>query len=70
MSTQTLLVDTIKGYIDREGLTAILTALQDMCYAKAEHAKSAWQDEGLAKAWEQVGRGLNKPLRTAMDSPL
>lgn len=51
--------DTLEEYIDREGLQAVLRALSEICYLKAEHAESNWQDRNLARAWLRAGTSLD-----------
>jgi hypothetical protein len=43
--------DTIETLIDRCGLSSVLMALSEICGDKAEHIRSNWQDEILARDW-------------------
>lgn len=42
----------LESYIDEHGLTAILSALKELCYEKATHVVEARGDKDLAKAHE------------------
>ena len=44
-------VQAIEDLIDRYGLGATLSAIIDICDAKAEHVAMHWRDVGLAKSW-------------------
>lgn len=46
------LKDDMEQFIDRESLDALLYLVQEICLEKAEHIRSNWQDEALAKEWE------------------
>jgi len=52
--------DALEQMIDRNCLTTILEALTDICYGKAEHLRSNWQDKGGAKLWEKDAKTLDK----------
>ena len=51
--------DTLESMVDMYGLGHILNSLSAICFLKAEHIRSAWQDEGLAKDWEYAGDKIN-----------
>jgi hypothetical protein len=42
--------------IDQYTLTDVLNALVSICGEKADHIRSSYQDKGLAKIWENMGR--------------
>lgn len=42
----------IETMIDGFGLVAVLSAIQDICDAKADHVRTHWQDSTLARDWE------------------
>ncbi len=46
--------------LDRYGPHDIAAALAHVCGEKADHVRSAWQDEELAKAWERAAREFDK----------
>lgn len=41
--------------IDEVGLTSVLEMISGICYDKAEHLRSNWQDSAAAKQWEKDG---------------
>lgn len=49
----------LEQLVDSYGLIAVLRALAEICYEKAEHVRSAWQDERLGKVWERTGKLLD-----------
>lgn len=67
--------DDLERLIDRYGLNQVLEAISDICHRKADYIQSLWQDEKLAKAWEDKGlacrpetvlkRRENYPYRTS-----
>lgn len=60
----------LEALIDSCGLSSVLMTLSDICDAKAEHIRTNWQDQPLARHWDTacgrigviipsiVGRGL------------
>jgi hypothetical protein len=57
----------IEHMIDREGIGLFLEEVIEICYQKADHVRSNWQDgqgEPLAKAWEKVGELLDAKMNT------
>lgn len=50
----------LETLVDRAGLRNVLYALSLIASHKAEHIRSAWQDEALAKLWEHDARILDK----------
>lgn len=45
---------------DPDNVGRILTFLEDACCATASHARSNWQDENTAKAWEKIARQVTR----------
>jgi len=43
--------EELEAMVDRYGLDNVVSALVDICHAKAEHVGSVWQDWRLADAW-------------------
>lgn len=41
--------------IDKTSVEQVLEAIAQVCYAKAEHIASNWQDEPLAREWQRKG---------------
>lgn len=58
----------LEQLLDRAGSTKeFFESLHDIAYEKAEHVRSSWQDEKLAKTWEKLARRLERFARTAPD---
>ena len=45
--------EQIEGIIDRVGLLSFVDMVGDICEEKADHIRSNWQDENLAKVWDK-----------------
>lgn len=45
----------LESIIARHGLGAVLLALGEICYVKAEHLRANWQDRVAAREWDHVG---------------
>jgi hypothetical protein len=43
----------LEGLIDRDGLAAVVRALEDICKLKADRPHSDWQDSRSARPWER-----------------
>jgi len=50
----------LEAMVDRNGLPHVLDALATICFEKAEHLRSNWQDESAAKEWERFGKAVDK----------
>lgn len=50
----------IEKLIDSFGLFPVVAAVIDICYAKAEHVETAWQDGPLTEAWSKAATILDK----------
>jgi hypothetical protein len=48
----------LETMIDTVGLSNTLYALASLCSDKAEHIRSNWQDETLAKHWDKRNNAL------------
>lgn len=59
-------VETFQGRVEKlvDGCTlfGVVEALQTICYEKADHLRSNWQDEASAKAWNRAGAVFNRVL--------
>lgn len=53
-------MDELEAMIDRHSLEAIASTIAEICFAKAEHVSSAWQDEPLARAWDRAGAAFDR----------
>lgn len=47
--------DTIECAMDRVRMPQLMCAIAQICQSKAEHVRSNWQDESLAKVWDKRG---------------
>ena len=56
----TLLNEQLESLVDREGLSAVVGALVEICGLKAEHLESNWQDRLSALRWEKDGATLER----------
>lgn len=48
--------DALEALVDRHTAKGVLNALSQICEDKAEHVRTNWQDENLAKNWDHVGQ--------------
>ena len=46
----------LEGIVDQAGLRNVLFALEQICFAKAQHLEANWQDARTAKVWSRYGR--------------
>lgn len=47
--------EKLENFIDEHGLNIIIEQITEICYLKADHVKSNWQDDHLAENWELQG---------------
>jgi hypothetical protein len=53
-----------------DGLHKVCTALMVICYGKAEHPATNWQDRITARQWENAAKAMDATLpRAAIVSP-
>jgi hypothetical protein len=57
----------IEAVIDACGLGSVLTAIGEICGEKAEHVRTNWQDEPLAKQWDAHGTRVTKLADKVVD---
>jgi hypothetical protein len=50
----------LEQFIDSNGMQAVLDMLVSICHEKAHHLRSNWQDETMARQWEQGAKRLDK----------
>jgi hypothetical protein len=55
--------DELEALIDATSLQHVLTGLELICYEKAEHIRSKWQDFPLARIWARAGAVCGKAAR-------
>ena len=48
----------LEAILDSSKLSTVVQALGEICFAKAEHLQSNWQDRELAHIWERAGNKL------------
>lgn len=51
--------DELEALIDKYGLRAVATSLETVCYDKAEHIESNWQDRPLARQWRNAAKACH-----------
>lgn len=51
--------DRLESILDEVGMEYLLDSLIDVCYAKAEHVESNWQDTHMAKGWNLTAINLD-----------
>lgn len=54
------LILRLEKEIDAHGLYAVMEALRDVTNEKAEHVRTNWGDEALAKEWDKANRVLER----------
>lgn len=57
-------------FVDRASMEGVLTALEEICFEKADHVESNWGDSALAKAWERVAKAIQKAADKAKNEGL
>jgi hypothetical protein len=58
-------VDDLEAqFVDKYGIAGVLDGLSRVCWNKAEHLATNWQDENWARAYEKVARKLDSYRHT------
>ena len=52
--------EVLEALIDIRGLPAVVGLIAEVCQAKANHLRENWQDEGMARGWEQHAKVIDK----------
>ena len=52
--------ERLEQLVDSFSILDVVSALSYVCYEKAEHLRSNWQDSRTGDAWGQVGSALDK----------
>jgi hypothetical protein len=60
MSDNTEMQNELESLIDKHGLKGVLSAIGNVCFEKAIHLRSNWQDSAAAKVWERDGKLIDK----------
>ena len=50
--------ELLEGLIDAVGVSDILETMSEICYEKAEHLETNWQDYKAAKWWLKIAGKL------------
>lgn len=50
----------LEGLVDSAGLPEVIASLGELCLLKGQHVREAWQDQGLADAWDELGVKLGR----------
>lgn len=58
--------ETLERLIDSSTLANVVDALTTICYEKAEHIETKWQDRATAQLWTKAGRSIEKAIVTAL----
>jgi hypothetical protein len=48
--------DKIEDIIDDIGIVGVIKSISSVCYEKAEHLESNWQDKESAKNWIKIAK--------------
>lgn len=54
----------LEAMIDANGLDNVLSAMREICYAKANQIAVEWQDVAQAKQWLAYGVRVNSVVRS------
>jgi len=65
-----IISDELENIIDRNGLLNVLGTIEEICYLKADHLRTNWQDEVSAKAWENDGKLISKILNKIINEEI
>lgn len=57
--------EQLETLVDKHGMEAIAAYLASMCREKADHIRTNWQDEMLARAWDMQGVTMERASKTA-----
>jgi len=50
--------ESLERMVDATSLTTVVSQLSEICFDKADHISSNWQDEGLASIWQDLAESL------------
>jgi FixJ family two-component response regulator len=54
------LYDRLEKLIDESSLQEVIERIVHICYEKAEHVRTNWQNEALARIWEHNASKLER----------
>jgi hypothetical protein len=52
--------DALEQLIDVNGPAHVLDLFIEVCHEKAEHLRTNWQDDDMARQWERIAKRLDK----------
>ena len=55
-------MEHIEQHIDKHGLTAVLEYIEGICYGKADHLSTNWQDAKAAYVWIKHAESIQKAV--------
>ena len=50
----------LESLVDSRSLANVLRTLSDICFEKASHVESTWQDNELTKRWNRAARSVDQ----------
>jgi hypothetical protein len=59
-------MDILETMVDHASLIDVLTTLEQIAHAKADHLRSNWQDDKSAKVWEKDASRIAKLVWSMM----
>ncbi len=61
IGTYEKMMEELEKIIDTRGIhvNGVLQMMSEIAYEKADHVRSTWADEPLAKLWERIGKKLD-----------
>ena len=65
----TELKDKIESLVDGSSVSAVLTALSQICDGKAGHLLKTSQDPGLLRGWMLAARAIDRAIRALPAGP-
>lgn len=53
-------LERLEGFIDATSLSYVVSVLGEICFQKADHLNTNWQDKVAADLWNDAGELLGK----------
>jgi len=54
------ILEDMENLVDSRGISESLELLAQICYVKAEHVETNWQDKQTARVWVKVGKKIKR----------
>jgi len=54
------ILENMESMVDIRGIGATLELLAQVCYIKAEHVETNWQDKQAARVWIKIGKKIER----------